>query len=193
MNLSLISKNLRKYPVLVVSGVVIPVSLVLLMMRGPKIDEYQGQLQELEKEWGDIQLNLERSKGLDANLESLRSGQAAIDSRLLKVEEVASNYEFFYGLERESGITVERFSIGLPSDGSKLYLGKDKFRHFSVVPCDVVMNGSIQEVLAFLDLLDRQKFIVRMDVLDTFHDQETADAEVIKARLRCHVLAAKDD
>jgi hypothetical protein len=80
MNLSLISKNLRKYPVLVVSGVVIPVSLVLLMMRAPKIDEYQGQLQDLEKEWGDIQLNLERSKGLYANLKSCQSGIPAVRS-----------------------------------------------------------------------------------------------------------------
>lgn len=194
MSLSLISKNLRKYPVLVVCGIIVPLSLVLLMMRAPKIADYEGQLMELEKEWSNIQTNVERSNGLQEDMDNLNAGLARIRERLMQVDEVASNYEFFYGLEHQAGVSVDRFSIGLPSDGSNLPLGRKNLRHFSVIPCDVAMKGTIQEVLRFLDLLDRQEFIVRMDLLDVSRLQaQGADPDQLNARLRCYVLAAKTD
>jgi hypothetical protein len=194
MNLSLISKNIRKYPLLFVCALIVPLALVLLTMRGPKVNDYQDQLTRLEREWKEIQTNMERSYGLDADISNLNEGLAAIEGRLMNVEEVAANYEFFYDLERRSGVTVDRFSLGLPFEGEGLPLGKPKLRHFSVVPCDVVMNGSIQEMLRFLDLLDRQDFIIRMDLLSVVQATDKKGLpDSLTARLRCHVLSAKND
>ena len=196
MNLSLISKNLRKYPVLVVCGLMVPLSLVLLSMRAPKIQFYEDEQASLEKRWNDIQTNVERSNSLSEDIEDLNSGLSRIQSRLMNVDEVASNYEFFYGLERQSGIKVERFSLGLPFDGSGLPIGKAKLSHFSAVPCQVSMSGSIQEILNFMDLLDRQDFIVHMDLLNVVKPTTGSgrtEGNTLSAQLRCYVLASKDE
>ena len=196
MNLSLISKNLRKYPVLFVCGLIVPLSLVLLLMRAPRIQFYEAEQIRLEKQWHDIQTNVERSNSLSADIEQLNSGLQQIQSRLMKVEDVASNYEIFYGLERQSGASVDRFSLGAPFDGSGLPLGKANMRHFAAVPCDVVMKGSIQQILSFLDLLDRQEFIVHMNLLNLTRPTTVSGAnegENLNATMRCYVLASKDE
>lgn len=196
MNLSLISKNLRKYPVLFVCGLIIPLSLVLLYMRAPRIQFYEAEQIRLEKQWHDIQTNVERSNSLSSDIEQLNSGLEKIQSRLMKVEDVAANYETFYGLERQSGASVDRFSLGAPFDGSGLPIGKTNMRHFSAVPCDVVMKGSIQQILSFMDLLDRQEFIVHMNLLNITRPTTVSGAsegENLNATMRCYVLASKDE
>ena len=196
MNLSLISKNLRKYPVLFVCGLIVPLSLILLSMRAPKIQFYEDEQLKLEKRWQDIQTNLERSNSLSEDLSDLEQGLNQIQSRLMNVEDVASNYETFYGLERQSGVNVDRFALGNPFDGAGLAIGKTSMNHFSAVPCDVIMKGSIQEILRFLDLMDRQKFIVHMDLLSVTRPA-TVSGEVeddrLSAQLRCFVLASKNE
>ncbi len=196
MNLSVISKNLRKYPVLVVCGLMVPLSLVLLSMRAPKIQFYEDEQARLEKRWNDMQTNSERSNTLSQDIEDLNSGLSIIQSRLMDVEKVASNYEFFYGLERQSGIKVARFTLGLPFDGSGLPIGKANLSHFLVVPCELSMTGSIQEILNFLDMLDRQDFIIKMDLLNVVKPatvSEQTDGNTLSAQLRCYILASKDE
>lgn len=194
MNLSLISKKIRQYPILFVCGLLIPISLVLLIMRGPKIAEYESQQTDLEREWKNIQTNVERSAGLEDDIASIEDGLSSIRNRLMNVDNVASNYEFFYELERLAGVTVRQFSQGVASDGATLPLGRDALRHFSVIPYDVVMKGSLQQILSFLDLLDRQDFIVRMDLLNVSKPSaEEPDPDQLNARLRCHVLAFKNE
>ena len=194
MNLSLISKKIRQYPILFVCGLIIPVSLALLIMRGPKIQEYESQQTDLERQWANIQINVERSAGLEDDIAAIEDGLASIRGRLMNVDNVASNYEFFYELERLAGVTVRQFSQGVASDGARLPLSGDSLRHFSVIPYDIVMGGSLQQILSFLDLLDRQDFIVRMDLLNVSKPGDRdSDTDQLNARLRCHVLASKHE
>lgn len=194
MNLSLISKKVRQYPILFVCGLIIPISLVLLIMRGPKIQDYETQQTDLERKWKNIQENVERSTGLEDDISSIEDGLSSIRGRLMNVDNVASNYEFFYELERLAGVTVRQFSQGVASDGATLPLGREPLRHFSVIPYDVVMKGTLPQILSFLDLLDRQDFIVRMDLLNVSKSAgEEPELDQLNARLRCHVLAFKNE
>ena len=195
MSLSLISKKLRQYPVLVVCGILFPLSIVLFLMRGPKIAQYESELSDLEREWKAIQLNLERSTGLEEDISAVEAGLDKIKGRLIQIEEVAANYELFYNLERKTGITMRQFSQGVASDGSTLPIGKDALQHFSAVPYDISLSGDLKEMLDFLDLLDRQDFIVRLDLLNL--SKAPAGPGVgpddLNGRLRIHLLAEKND
>jgi hypothetical protein len=194
MNLSLISKKIRQYPILIVCGLLIPISLVLLIMRGPKIADLESQQADLEREWKSIQTNVERSSGLEDDIASIEDGLASIKGRLMNVDNVASNYEFFYELERQAGVSVRQFSQGIASDGSSLPLGRESLRHFSVIPYDIVMKGTLSQILSFLDLLDRQDFIIRIDLMNvTKPSAAEPDPDQLNARLRCHVLAFKNE
>jgi len=194
MNLSLISKKIRQYPIQFVCILLVPVSLVLFMIRGPKIDELETEQADLERKYQDVLTNSERSAGLEEDITALEEGLATIRSRLMNVDNVASNYEAFYELERLSGVTVRQFSQGIAFDGSNLPLGRNSLNHFSVIPYDVIMKGTLDELLSFLDLLDRQDFIVRMDLLNVSKPGESElDPDSLNARLRCHVLAHKHE
>lgn len=194
MNLSVISKKLKEYPILFVCGILTVLALVLLFMRGPKIETHEAELADLERKWSDIQRNMERSSGLEEEIAQLEAGLDKIDGRLMDVDQVAVNHEFFYDLEEAGGISLRQFNQGNASDGKQLPIGRDGLRHFSVIPYNLSMAGTMEELLGFVDLLDRQKYIVRMDMfwLTATTDTEETSRE-LTGRLQCHVLAAKHE
>ena len=110
MNLSQAGKKIAEYPILFVCGLLTPLIVVLLVMRGPKVTYYEQELSSLEREWHNIQTNVERAAGMETDIERLEQGLEVVRQRLMQVENVAVNYEFFYDLERESGIVLSRFS-----------------------------------------------------------------------------------
>jgi len=197
MNLSLISKYIRKYPILVVSALIVPLALILISMRAPKIQFYQEEKSNLEKRWREIGLNKDRSDTLSDDYRQIDEGVAKIETRLMNVDSVAANYEVFYNLEEQSGISLNNLAIGMPFDGSGLSINNNKLTHFSAVPCQISMNGTLAQILSFLDLLDRQDFIVKMDLLSVRSGgtgislQNQVDS--LNASMRCYVLAAKDE
>jgi len=194
MNLSVISKKVAQYPVPFVCGILIPLILVLLIMRGPKVTDFQDKLPALEKEWKNMQTNIERSANLEVDIELLEAGLETINSRLMDVEDVAINYDFFYALEEQAGVVLKQFSQGTATEGEDLPIGRDGLRNFSVIPYDVAMDGTLPQILKFLDLLDRQEHIVRLNQLNiTRPSQENEGSNMLSARLWCHVLAAKNE
>ncbi|MGC9449810.1 MAG: hypothetical protein ACP5I4_00065 [Oceanipulchritudo sp.] len=163
-------------------------------MRGPKVAQYESELSDLEREWKTIQTNIERSTGLEGDIGVLEEGLGKIRGRLMNVDQVALNYEFFYELERQAGVTVTQFTQGVASEGENLPIGRDNLLHFSVIPYNIVMEGTLQQVLRFLDLLDRQEFIIRTDLLNVARQGVGESVpDKLKARLRCHVLAEKNE
>ncbi len=197
MNLSVISKKIKQYPLLVVSLVIVVLCGTLFIMRGPKIKQFQDEITRLDREWENVQTNLERSAGLDVDIADIQSGLEQIQSRLMHADEVAANYEFFYSMEKESGVQFMGFSQGVPSDGSSLQLSKAKLEHFSVLPCDIAMNGNISQILTFMNLLDHQDYIIRFDLLNVGVPADAMNnlsrETVLMTKLRCSVLAAKDE
>ncbi|NDV62580.1 hypothetical protein G0Q06_08965 [Puniceicoccales bacterium CK1056] len=194
MNLSVISKKFSEYPVIFVCGVITPLALVLLFMRAPKLEQYETELSDLEREWEQILTNTERSNGLEEDIAALESGLEDIESRLMRVENVAINYEFFYDLEEETGVTLNQFSQGVASDGSEIPMGLEKMKHFSVIPYDLTIAGSMDQLLGFMDVLNRQNYIVRLDMLRLFPSiGEQGDEDNLGGRLRCYVLAEKHE
>ena len=197
MSLSVISKKIKQYPVLVVSLVIVLLCGTLFIMRGPRIQQFQNEITRLEREWSSIQTNLERSSGLDSDIADIQAGLDQIRSRLMHTDEVAANYEFFYSMEKESGVQFMGFSQGIPNDGSALKISKDKLTHFSVLPCDITMNGTLSQILTFMNLLDHQEYIIRYELLNVGVPADAMNSlsreTQLMTKLRCSVLAAKDE
>lgn len=194
MNLSLIRKIVSEYPILVVCGVVAPLALILLMIRGPKIDSYAIELDELERQWRFIQMNMERSAGLDEHIDRAEAGIEMINNRLMDVEKVAVNHEFFYDLEEQAGITLVNFGQDNAFDGERLPIGYSALRHFSVIPYKLTVSGTFEQILGFLNLLNRQEFIVRLDELTLSQPTDlSGNPTELLGDLKCHVLAARNE
>jgi len=120
MNLSQAGKKVAEFPILFVCGILTPLIVVLLVMRGPKVTQFEQELSALEREWHNIQTNVERASGMETDIERLEQGLEVVRQRLMQVDNVAVNYEFFFDLERESGIALSRFSQAPATDGAGL-------------------------------------------------------------------------
>jgi Tfp pilus assembly protein PilO len=112
----------------------------------------------------------------------------------MKAEDVALNSEFFYNLERQTGVIFQRFSQGEATEGQGLNMSVNELRHFSVIPYDISLTGNLEAILGFVDALDRQSFIIRMESLNLNRAQDLqADSSLLNGRIRCHVLARKHE
>jgi len=194
MNLSSIGKKFRQYPILFVCGILTPLLLIILFMRGPKLNNLEEEVARLERQWQNIQRNLERSDNLDEDIEEIEDGLQAINKRLMRVDEVARNSEFFYNLESRAGITFSRFSQGAAGDGEVLNMPIQKLDHFSVIPYTIGMRGTLEELLRFTDLLERQEPVIRLEALSlTRAGNESGNPFELSATLDCYALAEKHE
>lgn len=195
MNLSSIGKILIQYPIPFVCGLLCFFLGVLIVMRGPKVEEYEQQLAEMERRWQAMQMNLDRSKGIEEDIEQIERAHEEVKARLLEPDEVAVNSEFFYDLEEATGISLTQFSQGSASNGSRLPLAIDKLDHFRVVPFDLSVTGTLPEMLELLSRLDRSRYIIRMEKLDLNLPSggATESMELLSGRLQCHILADPDE
>lgn len=150
---------------------------------------------ELERNWQSIQVNLERSAGLEEDIEQIEAGRELVQTRLMDVEAVAVNSEFFYSLEDRSGIDLIQFSQGTATDGESLRGSEEGLKHFMAIPFDLSLNGTLPEILEMLDLLDRSPYIARNDELSLMRPQEgsTENRALLRGRLQCRILAQKDE
>jgi len=194
MNLSAIGKKIRQYPILFVCGIVTPLLLIILFMRGPKLSDLEEEVARLEREWQNMQRNLERSSRLPEQIEELEASLDDINQRLMRVEEVALNSEFFYNLERQAGITFSRFSQGSASNGEALSMPEKRLEHFSVIPYNIGINGKLEELLSFADLLERQDPIIRIESMSlTRVGTESGDPFELSGTIECYALAEKHE
>ncbi|MFO7724493.1 MAG: hypothetical protein R6V45_03005 [Oceanipulchritudo sp.] len=164
-------------------------------MRGPKIEKYESQLSELERTWQSIQINLERSAGLEDDIERIESVRERVETRLMDAEAVAVNSEFFYSLEELTGVELVQFSQGSATAGEGLPGTRTGLSHFDAIPFDLSLNGTLPEILEMLDLLGRSRYIIRNDELSLMRPQEGSveNQALLRGRLQCRVLAHQND
>ncbi len=189
MNLSAIGKILKTFPILFVCGILILLSSTLLMIRGSKVEERKQELQELERKWSQMQVNLDRSRELEEEVARLDQQLERLRERLFEVDEVAENFEFFYQLEEENNVKLRQFTQGKPGDGEDLEIGRKGLSNFSVLPYAMVAEGNFAELLEFLTALNHADPIVRIDDVRLAKAGDSARSQELVVRFNCHVLA----
>jgi hypothetical protein len=163
------------------------------MMRGPKVEQRERELMELERMWNQMQLNFERSRGLEAELTRLENQLERLQGRLFEIEKVAENYEFFYHLEEDSNVTLEQFTQGKPGNGDDLHIGGPGLSHFSVLPYAMVARGGFPDLLYFLTALNNSEPILRLDNIRFTKAAGSLRSQALVARFNCHVLATSNN
>ncbi len=123
----------NRYPVALIS-LGLSVSLfAAILWRGPMIEAQEERLVELERELRQIQINSERAVGLEAEIVALEAALAGVKARLIDLDSVALNYQFFLDLERVSGVALEGFSQDpLSPGGWKLQTDKELSLYWAV-------------------------------------------------------------
>ena len=105
-----IKQYLKQYPLAVGSVVVSIIMIVLLSTRGSNVVNLETRRDDLEKKWSDMQQNDVRAVGMADHVNKIREVSSDIKDRLMVREQKAINYQYFYSLERDNGISLTRLS-----------------------------------------------------------------------------------
>jgi Tfp pilus assembly protein PilO len=191
MSLSDIGKKLLRFPVLFGCGIVLLLLAGITFWRAPMIEELQKQVDVLDQQWMQMQTNSERSTALDEQLQQLIAGAEALQLRLMRASEVAANHEFFYRMERASGVTIRNFNKGNAVDGPATLAKLPKLKHFELLPFNLSVDGDFAAVLRFLNELQQSERIIHIERLNVVQQGGAADPSVLTANIRCYVLGEK--
>lgn len=141
---------IKKQPIAFACGVVIVGLAVVLFLRSDAVALAQAEYQEREKELQKIDLNVRSSAGLaEATAEMVEAG-GRFDARLVRAGQLANNLQFFYRLEKETGvrlIDVRQLPIPAPKRG-------EARGAFAPVPFAITIQGTFAQVHGFLRHLE---------------------------------------
>ena len=155
INTQTIANGVKKYPLLVISGVITVVLVVALYFRSDLIAAQQGELDKYTIESNRHRANIANAAQLQDQLNFLVQANKAVTDRALTVEGLAQNLQYFYRLEAEVGIKYLDLRPGARSSvGGKTY-----------VPLNYTVNvqGNFAQIITFLHHLEQGAYFCRIN------------------------------
>ena len=162
MNTEAILSRIKQYPLAVGSVVLSILLIILLSTRGSNVANLETRRDDLEKKWSDMQQNDVRAVGMADHVNKIREVSSDIKARLMVREQKAINYQYFYSLERDNGISLTRLS---QSDVvvDKTPPGKPTLNLYSPIEYSVSISGPFRQVIQFLHDLEHGKYFTWID------------------------------
>lgn len=160
-NQELIEK-VRKYPVLFACGALILALAIALYLRGGNLAEVQAEYDAKAAEGEAILANVTNGANLDNHLKQISEASSSLESRLVRVTDLAKNLQYFYRIEAETGVKVlDLRQLGL--EGAEARAPNPLY---SPVIYTVSVQGSFPEILMFLSRLETGSHFFRLRSLN---------------------------
>ena len=144
---------IKKNPIGVICGIVSLLCGATLYVRSDAIDETKAKLEELTKQSQSMLSNVRNSAGLAPQTESIKQSAKQLESRLVKASQLATNLQYFYRLESDTGLKltdVRQNQVGRATGG--LYVG---------IPYSVTFQGTFKQVLEFIQRVESGKYLAK--------------------------------
>lgn len=138
----------KKNPIPVACGALALLVAVGLYFRSGAIAEAEAELTQKSAEAEKYALNIKYAAQLKEQHEALIAANKNIDGRLTRASQQGVNTQFFYKLERETGVKLVSFaqSPTAPTKAPKAA--------FTPVPFSVAVQGTLPQILDFLRQLE---------------------------------------
>jgi len=172
--------------------VAIALSIILAVgwfVRGSRLNSILEEQVQVEAEWSRVDYNLRRSRNLEADLERAQELEAEIKSRLLNPDEVAINHDYFYQIERETGVRLITLNQGGTAE-PRTVGGLPSLRQHDAISYTLSVEGGFPEVLNFLSRVAHGRHLVRVSALNLSAATQ-GGSSVITANLQCQILGVK--
>ncbi len=144
---------LKKHPIGVACGIVSLIGGVTIYLTSDTIDTTKQQLDEVTQQSEAMASNVRNSTGLVQQTEAIQQAAKQLESRLVKANQLATNLQYFYRLESDTGVKltdVRQNQAGRP--GGSLFIG---------IPYVVTMQGNFKQVLEFLQRIENGKYFAK--------------------------------
>ena len=116
------------------------------------LDQARTEAGQLQKEAENMKRNLRNASGLKEQLADLQVLLSIVDARLVRPDDLASNLQYFYRLESETGAKILQLR---QMTGSAPAGAKSSKTAYRPVPYSVIIEGSFPQVMLFLTRLER--------------------------------------
>ena len=193
MNLEGLIRKIRQYPLVTVFGAISLILIIAILIRNPKVSSLQEINDQREREWTTVRTNHERSAGLEAEVEKLRSFSEEVNRRLISADAIANNYNYFYRIERQTGIRIVNIQQ-LPVASARRPQYLPELNDFDLVPFNLTFQGSFDVTMTFLQGIERGEHLVRIESISINRDEGTgtsSNQRTLVTRMEMNILGRK--
>lgn len=188
MNAQTIIQKVKQYPIAVGFGAVALVLLVAVVMRFGRIGELEAQVADLDAKRGKMQRNARFGATLEADNAELKRLLGEIGDKLVDPNTKATNLDYFYSLQERTGLHVSRVKQEDPPPVDPR-APKGPVKNYEPLKFYINGEGSFSDLVRFLDLVQRDRYLVRLERLRFAPAQETLEHS-INAEIDLRLLAA---
>lgn len=165
MQTSDLLKFIKNYPA-VVAGVLIIIGSILYKFVLTTAPDFEAETFAAQRELRTINANLRHAVSLEDDLQALQNLADRIAPKLMDREREILNLGYFYELERRTGARVMRAEQRPTEEAFTSATGLAALKNFLPIPFDLVLEGSHQEVAAYLYHLRTDRYWTRLHTMD---------------------------
>jgi len=140
---------IKKNPISVGCGVIAIALAAVIYYRDGEIPAAEEQLVQKSAEADRLAANVQNANQLKEQVEALTVASKEVESRLVHASQTLNNYQFFFKLERETGVKMTANpvqGVTAPPKGAKtIYLP---------VPFSITLQGTLPQLLDYLRRLE---------------------------------------
>lgn len=184
MNAAALWSKIRQYPLPLFCALVVVVLVSLYFLRGPLVDELDVTNADLEQERNAMQFNKKESQNLKTQVELAQKLIQDADKRLMDPKEVALNYDFFYRLEKSTGVRILSMGQAISTENSPW---RPTLSLYRLVTYDITVEGRLENLMEFTQQVQRGSYLARLESLSATKSSGEK-SESISASLKLLVL-----
>jgi len=148
---------IKKQPIAFAAGFVALVCAVLMYFNMGEVDAAAQRYEEKQTEARKVNDNLRFAQGLAEQTAELKQAGAEFETRLVRASQLASNLQFFYRLESETGVKlldVRQNPIPVPRTGAPK-------TQYSPVPFTLSVQGTYPQIFDFVRRVEAGSYFTR--------------------------------
>jgi hypothetical protein len=151
----------KKYPFSAVCAILCVLLVGLYYYRGSGVEDINGILAQKTSEARRIKTNINNSAQLGEHVELLRTANEKIGQRLMRESDLATNQQYFYKIEAETGIKITDLQPG-GAVGQVRGKGASVKLLYPPVPYTCAVQGNYGQILQFLRKLESGDHFMRV-------------------------------
>lgn len=157
INSQTIIVGIKKFPLLILAGLVSVALAITIYLRSDLLVEQQAELDKKSAESTKHRANVSNSAQLPEHLEFLMQANNAVRDRTLNANSLAQNLQYFYKLEAEVGV---KYTDLRPGPRDVLSANKGPY-----VPLNYALNvsGDFPRLITFLRRLEQGVYFCRIN------------------------------
>lgn len=194
MNVEGIVELFRKNLVIAISVFVIAGTMAVYLIHKDKKSLIDSEIEQVNARISSMLKNIKNSKGMEEDIEAIEEKVEKLNARMFQSQELATNYNYFFNLEDETGIKVSDLKqVGIAEeevDPRKKKMPKPIIDSYEKIRYHLKASGEFGEIVNFLRKLEGGPSFYRLEKF-RLAKSETSKTEILSLDIAFLMLGKK--